>query len=133
MEFLLIGGIAVIVVLVVIIFIGGEESDGGSAGCGTVGGDLTMAQMKANFEPNAKGGILEGKSQYLLDLAKKNKIPQSLFVAILAQESGWGKSQNAIQHNNVASLMGNSNELWGYKTVEDNLEHYAKILKWIYW
>ena len=25
--------------------------------------------------------------------------------------------------------MGNSNELWGYKTVEDNLEHYAKILK----
>ena len=48
-----------------------------------------MAQMKANFEPNAKGGILEGKSQYLLDLAKKNKIPQSLFVAILAQESGW--------------------------------------------
>ena len=53
MEFLLIGGIAVIVVLVVIIFIGGE-SDGGSAGCGTVGGDLTMAQMKANFEPNAK-------------------------------------------------------------------------------
>lgn len=127
--FLLIGGIAVIVVLVVIIFIGGEESDGGSAGCGTVGGDLTMAQMKANFEPNAKGGILEGKSQYLLDLAKKNKIPQSLFVAILAQESGWGKSQNAIQHNNVASLMGNSNELWGYKTVEDNLEHYAKILK----
>ena len=73
MEFLLIGGIAVIVVLVVIIFIGGEESDGGSAGCGTVGGDLTMAQMKANFEPNAKGGILEGKSQYLLDLAKKIK------------------------------------------------------------
>ena len=106
-----------------------RKSDGGSAGCGTVGGDLTMAQMKANFEPNAKGGILEGKSQYLLDLAKKNKIPQSLFVAILAQESGWGKSQNAIQHNNVASLMGNSNELWGYKTVEDNLEHYAKILK----
>lgn len=25
--------------------------------------------------------------------------------------------------------MGNSNEFWGYKIVEDNLEYYVKILK----
>lgn len=128
--FLIIGGIAIIVILIVVMFVGGEEeSDGGGIGCSTVGGDLTMAQMKAHFEPNAKGGILEGKSQYLLDLAKRNKIPQSFFVAVLAAESGWGKSENARSHNNVASLMGNSNELWPYRTVGDNLEHYAKILK----
>ncbi|UVI86657.1 CHAP domain-containing protein [Staphylococcus aureus] len=126
----IVGGIAMIIILIVIMFVGaGEETETDGLGCSTAGGDLTMAQMKANFEPNAKGGILEGKSQYLLDLAKRNKIPQSLFVAILAQESGWGKSENAKRHNNVASLMGNSNQLWGYKTVEDNLEHYAKILK----
>lgn len=111
---LIVGGIIIIITILLILFAGGdEETNGGGSfvGCGT------------------EGGGFQGQSQYLLDTAKKHHIPQSLFVAILANESWWGKGDNVKLQNNPGSLMGNSNHPWKYKTLQEGVEAYASILE----
>lgn len=81
----------------------------------------------ALFNENAKGGILEGKAELVTKIAKKNKIPSSLFMAIIASESNWGKTANATVNKNPLSLMG-AGPLRSFPTIEEGLNAGAKNL-----
>lgn len=123
------------VVLFIVIIVGGyEESkvdfDGGLCG-GMTGGDVSLETMKKVFEPNAKGGALEGQSEYLLSSAKKHKISQDLFVAIVSNESGWGQSSLAKSHHNVGGLMG-SGAPFKFDSIEEGIDATAKNLYDLY-
>lgn len=83
------------------------------------------------WEQNAKGGKLEGKSKVIVKIAKKHKIPPTLFMAIIASESQWGKGDNALIQNNPLSVMG-AGPLRVFPTIEDGLEAGAKNLYDLY-
>ncbi|NGL01510.1 CHAP domain-containing protein [Staphylococcus aureus] len=109
-----------------------EQATSSSKGCEVVGGNLKEGGLQT-FEKNAKGGALEGKSEKIVEIAKKNKIPPSLFMAIIASESGWGKGANATRQNNPLSVMGNKSiQDSTYKTIEDGLEDGARNLYDLY-
>ncbi len=63
-----------------------DESETSTKGCSVSGGSVEK-KGKELFEQNARGGELEGKSDKIVEIAKKNKIPQNLFMAIIASES----------------------------------------------
>ncbi|HDP5859498.1 TPA: CHAP domain-containing protein [Staphylococcus aureus] len=106
-----------------------EEIDG-DVSC--VGGDVKDKGM-AVFEQNAKGGALEGKTKEIVKIAKKHKIPENLFMAIIASESGWGKGTNATKQNNPLSVMGTKSiHDSTYPTIEAGLEAGAKNLYDLY-
>jgi len=81
----------------------------------------------ALFNENAKGGILENKADLVIKIAKKNKIPSSLFMSIIASESSWGKTPNATVYKNPLSLMG-AGPLKSFSTIEEGLDVGAKNL-----
>ncbi|HFN8602467.1 TPA: CHAP domain-containing protein [Staphylococcus aureus] len=85
----------------------------------------------ATFEKNAKGGALEGKAKEMVKIAKKNKIPPKLFMAIVASESEWGKGANATIQKNPLSLMG-AGPLQVFPSIEEGLDKGAKNLYDLY-
>lgn len=100
--------------------------------CAVSGGELSE-KGKSEFEQNAKGGALEGETDKLIKIAKKHKIPPSLFIAIIAHESNWGKSPGAKEKNNPLSVMGNGNiSNSGFSTIDKGLEAGAKNLESLY-
>lgn len=111
-----------------------SEDDGYSVNgtCNVSGGALDN-NGKSVFEKNAKGGALEGKTDDLVKIAKKHKIPPTLFIAIVASESQWGKGANATKQNNPLSVMGagtiHDSE---YSTLDKGLEAGAKNLEDLY-
>ncbi|HEC2149452.1 TPA: CHAP domain-containing protein [Staphylococcus delphini] len=121
--------ITTIIVFIVLIMGGADQESNNSFGCSTDLGNLSLEKMETVFEPNAKGGVFEGKTKYLIDLSKKHHINSLMFVSILASESGWGKGVNATRQKNPASLMGNSNVPWQFKSIEEGTEAYAKLLE----
>lgn len=93
--------------------------------------DSNFNESKAvkEFEANAKGGALEGKTKEVLKIAKKEKVPGVLFLAIIAHESDWGRGVNAKKQNNPLSVMGSATiHDTGYPTIEDGLRAGAKNL-----
>ncbi|WP_235980556.1 CHAP domain-containing protein [Staphylococcus durrellii] len=101
-----------------------------SGGCKVTGGDVDDSGI-ATFEKNAKGGALEGKSEYMVKSAKKHKIDPKIFMAIVAHETGYGKSEAVKTHNNVAGMMG-SGELFKFDSIEDGIDAAAKNLYDLY-
>ncbi|HAR2858374.1 TPA: CHAP domain-containing protein [Staphylococcus aureus] len=118
-------------VILILVFSPEEEED--------VEGDITCSgghvkdKGMALFEQNAKGGALEGKTKTIVKIAKKHKIPENLFMAIIASESGWGKGANATKQNNPLSVMGTKSiHDSTYPTIEAGLEAGAKNLYDLY-
>ncbi|EGQ4380913.1 CHAP domain-containing protein [Staphylococcus pseudintermedius] len=85
----------------------------------------------SDFEKNAKGGALEGKAKDMVKIAKNNKIPPKLFMAIVASESEWGKGANATKQKNPLSIMG-AGPLQVYPSIEEGLDKGAKNLYDLY-
>ena len=91
--------------------------------------NINMKKYKSTFEKNAKGGKLEGKSEKILKIADEEKVPGLLMVAIVVNESGWGKGANAMRQNNPMSVMGSKSiEDSKYDTIEDGLHAGAENL-----
>ncbi|UBH13599.1 peptidoglycan DD-metalloendopeptidase family protein [Macrococcus armenti] len=106
-----------------------QESDMGAVDESCIGGELND-DGKAVFEKNAKGGALEGKADEIIKIAKKYDIPPTLFFAIIASESEWGKGANATKQKNPLSVMGNGTIHDNYfDSIEEGLEVGAKNLK----
>lgn len=118
---------------VILMFVFSPEEDkqtDGDMSC--VGGDVKDKGI-AVFEQNAKGGALEGKGKVIVKIAKKHKIPENLFMAIIASESGWGKGENATRQKNPLSVMGTKSiHDSTYPTIEAGLEAGAKNLYDVY-
>lgn len=103
-----------------------------NAGCSVSGGSVDKNGL-GNFEKNAKGGALEGKSDEMVKIAKKHNVPPKLFVAITASESQWGKGANATKQKNPLSVMGAGTiHDTGYSSIEEGLEAGAKNLDKLY-
>ncbi|MDK4126775.1 CHAP domain-containing protein [Staphylococcus pseudintermedius] len=94
------------------------------------GGSVDGSGISA-FEKNAKGGSLEGKAKDMVKIAKNNKIPPKLFMAIVASESEWGKGANATKQKNPLSIMG-AGPLQVYPSIEEGLDKGAKNLYDLY-
>ncbi|ORI00193.1 mannosyl-glycoprotein endo-beta-N-acetylglucosamidase [Mammaliicoccus sciuri] len=95
-----------------------------------IGGSVDSSGI-STFEKNAKGGALEGKAKDIVKIAKKNKIPPKLFMAIVASESEWGKGKNATLQKNPLSIMG-AGPLQVYPSIEEGLDKGAKNLYDLY-
>ncbi|MFW3529083.1 CHAP domain-containing protein [Staphylococcus caprae] len=96
------------------------------------GGDVKNDGM-SEFEKNAKGGELEGKTEDIVKIAKKNKVPPNLFMAIIASESEWGKGANATRQKNPLSVMGTKSIGDStYSSIDDGLNDGAKNLYKLY-
>ncbi|NHE25644.1 CHAP domain-containing protein [Staphylococcus aureus] len=109
-----------------------DESETSTKGCSVSGGSVEK-KGKALFEENAQGGELEGKSDKIVEIAKKNKVPPNLFMAIIASESMWGRGENATVQKNPLSVMGTKSiQDSTYSKVEDGLEDGAKNLYDLY-
>ncbi|HDL0548069.1 CHAP domain-containing protein [Staphylococcus aureus] len=109
-----------------------DESETSTKGCSVSGGSVEK-KGKELFEQNARGGELEGKSDKIVEIAKKNKIPQNLFMAIIASESMWGKGENATIQKNPLSVMGTKSiHDSTYSSVEEGLNDGAKNLYDLY-
>ncbi len=109
-----------------------DETETIAKGCSVSGGTVEN-KGKALFEQNAQGGELEGKSDKIVEIAKKNKIPPNLFMAIIASESMWGKGENATIQKNPLSVMGTKSiHDSTYSSVEAGLEDGAKNLYDLY-
>lgn len=129
---LLIGLILLILLLVVVVI--GLNDSGSKSGCSVddspVASDVSDKGKKL-FEQNAKGGELDGKVNAAIKIAKEEKVPPSLFLAIMASESGWGKSANATNQHNPLSIMG-SGPLRNFDSIEDGMRAGAKNLYDLY-
>ncbi|MDN8951936.1 CHAP domain-containing protein [Staphylococcus aureus] len=100
--------------------------------CTVSGGDVEKSGIE-KFEQNAKGGVLEGKTEKIIKIAKKNKVPPTLFMAIIASESMWGRGENATRQNNPLSVMGTKSiHDSTYPSIEAGLEDGAKNLYDLY-
>lgn len=106
-----------------------KEAETTSSGACT-GGSVDSSGI-STFEKNAKGGALEGKAKKIVKIAKENKIPPKLFMAIVASESQWGKGDNATMQKNPLSIMG-AGPLQVYPTIEEGLDKGAKNLYDLY-
>ncbi|WP_239701590.1 glucosaminidase domain-containing protein, partial [Mammaliicoccus sp. D-M17] len=93
--------------------------------------DSNYNQEKAvtEFEKNAKGGALEGKTKKVLKIAKDEDVPGALFLAIIAHESDWGKGVNATKQKNPLSVMGSGTiHDSEFPTIEEGLKAGAENL-----
>lgn len=119
-------------VIMMIILAPNLKEDVDDAGCTVAGGNVEKSGIEV-FEQNAKGGALEGKTKKIVEIAKENKVPVNLFMAIIASESAWGKGENATRQNNPLSVMGTKSiHDSTYPTIEKGLEDGAKNLYELY-
>ncbi|WP_368909182.1 CHAP domain-containing protein [Staphylococcus epidermidis] len=128
----------IIVVVIVAVLLGGKDEEENSysvnGSCDVKGGEISD-KGKKTFEQNAKGGALEGKTDLLIKTAKKYDIPPSLFIAIIASESEWGKGANATDQKNPLSVMGAGtihSDHARFPTLEKGLKAGAKNLQDLY-
>ncbi len=105
-----------------------SSSSNGDTKC--IGGNMSKNSL-AEFEKNAKGGALEGKTKQMQKIAKQEKIPEILFFSIVAHESGWGKDSNSKIEKNPFSIMG-TGPLVKYDTIEEGLKDGARNLYDLY-
>lgn len=56
----------------------------------------------------AKAGVLASKGNVIKQVAKEEGIDPVIMLAIMIQETGWGKSTAIVEHNNPAGLMQGS-------------------------
>ena len=67
------------------------------------------------------GGVLADQEQYTIEAAKKAGVSAYLFAAIMANESGWGKSRAArVQHNPSGQM--NSYGIINYPSIEAGID-----------
>ncbi|HHQ5093680.1 CHAP domain-containing protein [Staphylococcus shinii] len=111
-----------------------EQVSGSDSGCQVSGGSVNDKGISV-FEKNAKGGALEGKTEKIQEIAKKHNVPPKLFMAIIANESQWGKGENATKQKNPLSVMGSGtihSDHAKFDTIEKGLEAGAKNLDELY-
>ncbi|WP_235855323.1 CHAP domain-containing protein [Mammaliicoccus lentus] len=91
--------------------------------------NIDVKKFKKEFEKNAKGGALEGKTDKIIEIADKEKVPPLLMAAIIAHESSWGKAANATKQKNPMSVMGSATiHDTQFDTIEDGMKEGAKNL-----
>ena len=92
--------------------------------------DITMDSglTAAELEPHLHG-VLQGKAQLIIDMAKKYGIDPAFLAAIPYGENGWGADTSGILGNgnpyNVYSLMDGHI----YESVEENIEAAARLIR----
>lgn len=124
--------VCVLPIIVMFLLAPSSSSNNEETGCSVKGGDVESSGIQ-KFNKHAQGGALENKGKDIEKIAKKNKVPVNLFMAIIASESGWGNGENATRQNNPLSVMGNQSiEDSTFKTIDDGLNAGAKNLYDLY-
>lgn len=132
---LLLISLPIILIVTFILLFGGGDSDSTQGysvnGKCSVGGGSVSGKGVDTFEKSAKGGALEGKGDYMVKSAKKHKIDPKIFMAIVAHETGYGKSPMVKENNNPAGLMG-SGEPFEFDSIDEGIDAAAKNLYDLY-
>lgn len=77
-----------------------------------------------------KGGQLEGCGEKIVEICKQNNISPSFFCAVMALESGWGKSKLA-KHNNFGGIKIKG-KYHHFKTRDEGLNYMAGMFRRVY-
>lgn len=105
---------------------------------GNYSGDYTNANFDVTkpFDGTAEDlnkkldGVMKGMGQTFLDLQEKYGINAAFLVSLANAESNHGKSNFAVNKNNVTSIYDSKNKQFrNFDTVADCLEYTAKLLK----
>ena len=76
-----------------------------------------------------KGGVLEGKGKLMVQIAEANSISPHFFCALIALESGYGKSKLAKSKNNLGGIKGSKNAYRSFESVDECLVYMGKLLR----
>ena len=76
-----------------------------------------------------KGGVLEGKGELMVQIAEANSISPHFFCALIALESGYGKSKLARSKNNLGGIKGSKNAYRSFESVDECLIYMGKLLR----
>ncbi|WP_081385912.1 NlpC/P60 family protein [Bacillus safensis] len=74
-----------------------------------------------------RSGAIKDKADVIIDIAKEQGIDPVLMLAIIINETGWGKSSAIIEHNNPAGLMSSSGIIH-YPTLDEGLQAQGRTL-----
>ena len=107
-----------------------ESLSGSDVGCSVNVGNIDMNKAKQKWK-QADGTPLENKTSDMVKIAKKEKIDPAIFMAIVANETGYGSAPAVKTHNNVAGMMG-SGDLYHFDSIDDGLDAAAKNLNKLY-
>ncbi|WEY90741.1 NlpC/P60 family protein (plasmid) [Bacillus subtilis] len=134
----ILGVVGVVLTVIVLLFVSSmtvmmktghdkEESESGAINGGAVcnvSGDLDKAKFNAMV---VRSGAIKDKGQVIIDIAKEEGIDPVLMLAIIINETGWGKSSAIVEHNNPAGLMRGSTIIH-YPTLDDGLKAQGRTL-----
>ncbi|MCJ8223716.1 NlpC/P60 family protein [Bacillus sonorensis] len=104
-----------------------EEAKNGELNGGAVcnvSGELNREKFNAMV---SRSGAIKDKGDVIIEIAKKEGIDPVLMLAIIINETGWGKSSAIIEHNNPAGLMRGSTIIH-YPTLDDGLRAQGRTL-----
>lgn len=107
-----------------------QTSGNSDDGCTVSGGSVSKKGIK-EYNEKLKGTALEDKADYIVKSAKKHKIDPKLFMAIIAHETGYGKSSAVNEGNNPAGLMG-AGDSFKFDTINEGIDAAAKNLYDLY-
>jgi len=95
-------------------------------------------QAPSSQPPSTVERIGQGKGAFIQSLApladyhsQQSGIPASVYLAIAANETGWGKSQTAQQQNNLFSIQGdrsNGSRWAGYASPEESFSAFDRLV-----
>ena len=107
-----------------------EQASGDSDGCSVNVGNIDTEKATEKWKA-ADGTPLEGKAGDMIKIAKKEDIDPAIFMAIVANETGYGTAEAVKTHNNVAGMMG-SGDLFHFDSIDKGLDAAAKNLNELY-
>lgn len=80
-----------------------------------------------SFNAKCAGGKLAGCGDYINKVCRANNVDAKLVAAIMAHESGWGKSALARRKNNFGGLKG-PNGWMSFKTKEAGIDYMVQLM-----
>lgn len=113
------------------------QNPGNNANYGNYNFDVSTTKYEGKAKDLNKhlDGVLKGKGKTLLALQEKYGINAAFLAALVNHESANGKSNAALNKNNVAGIMSvesGYSELRTFSSVDECLEYVAKLLSQSY-
>lgn len=104
-----------------------------------VGGSVVEENVTEIWDENTKGTTLHGQAPEMIQLAEEYNIDASIYLAIVAHETGWGSSYFAKAGNNFGGIkhFGQGTAIPGtdfraFESPEEGLEAVADLLDRVY-
>lgn len=76
-----------------------------------------------------KNGVLKGKGELMVKVAKEHNISPHFFVALIALESSYGKSNLAMTKNNFGGIKASRNSYRCFGSTEEGLQYIAELIQ----